>query len=39
MHSGGATISAVASLEENQFRASILQAMKACTGRTKGLGQ
>ncbi|MET3319830.1 UNVERIFIED_ORG: pyrroline-5-carboxylate reductase [Peribacillus simplex] len=36
---GGATISAVASLEENQFRASILQAMKACTDRTKGLGQ
>lgn len=34
---GGSTIQAVAALEENQFRAAILQAMKACTNKTKGL--
>ena len=34
---GGTTIQAVAALEENQFRAAILQAMKACTNKTKGL--
>jgi pyrroline-5-carboxylate reductase len=34
---GGSTIRAVAALEENQFRASILQAMKACTNKTKGI--
>ncbi|MFB5284501.1 pyrroline-5-carboxylate reductase [Peribacillus sp. Hz7] len=33
----GSTIQAVAALEENQFRASILEAMKACTSKTKGL--
>ncbi|MGE7761335.1 pyrroline-5-carboxylate reductase [Peribacillus sp. NPDC097895] len=36
---GGSTISAVASLEESQLRSSILQAMKACTDKTKGIGQ
>ncbi|KAA9017062.1 pyrroline-5-carboxylate reductase [Niallia endozanthoxylica] len=35
---GGSTIRAVAALEENQFRAAILEAMKACTERTKGIG-
>jgi len=34
---GGSTIQAVAALEENQFRASILNAMKACTNKTKGI--
>jgi pyrroline-5-carboxylate reductase len=34
---GGSTIRAVAALEENQFRAAILQAMKACTNKTKGI--
>ncbi|MFJ8244702.1 pyrroline-5-carboxylate reductase [Peribacillus asahii] len=34
---GGSTIQAVAALEENSFRASILEAMKACTSKTKGL--
>ena len=34
---GGSTIRAVAALEENQFRAAILQAMKACTDKTKGI--
>ena len=34
---GGSTIQAVAALEENQFRTAILQAMKACTNKTKGL--
>ena len=34
---GGSTIQAVAALEENQFRAAILQAMKACTNKTKGI--
>ena len=33
---GGSTIRAVAALEENQFRAAFLQAMKACTEKTKG---
>ncbi|WP_338450717.1 pyrroline-5-carboxylate reductase [Niallia oryzisoli] len=33
---GGSTIRAVAALEENQFRAAILEAMKACTNKTKG---
>ena len=33
---GGSTIEAVAALEANQFRASILQAMQACTNKTKG---
>ncbi|CAH0193049.1 Pyrroline-5-carboxylate reductase [Peribacillus sp. Bi96] len=36
---GGSTISAVASLEESQLRSSILQAMKACTDKTKGFGK
>ncbi|USK85844.1 pyrroline-5-carboxylate reductase [Peribacillus asahii] len=34
---GGSTIQAVAALEENRFRASILEAMKACTSKTKCL--
>jgi pyrroline-5-carboxylate reductase len=34
---GGSTIEAVAALEENHFRASILQAMQACTNKTKGI--
>ena len=34
---GGSTIQAVAALEENNFRDAILQAMKACTNKTKGL--
>ena len=34
---GGSTIQAVAALEENQFRDAILQAMKACTNKTKGI--
>ncbi|KOR77586.1 MULTISPECIES: pyrroline-5-carboxylate reductase [Peribacillus] len=36
---GGSTISAVAALEENQLRSSILQAMKACTDKTKGFSK
>ncbi|MFJ7745446.1 pyrroline-5-carboxylate reductase [Peribacillus sp. NPDC097295] len=36
---GGSTIAAVATLEENRFRASILEAMKACTDKTKGINQ
>ncbi|WP_394236701.1 pyrroline-5-carboxylate reductase [Niallia oryzisoli] len=36
---GGSTIRAVAALEENQFRAAILEAMKACTNKTKGIGE
>jgi len=35
---GGSTIRAVAALEENRFRAAILEAMKVCTDRTKGMG-
>lgn len=35
---GGSTIRAVAALEENRFRAAILEAMKACTDKTtKGM--
>jgi pyrroline-5-carboxylate reductase len=34
---GGTTIEAVATLEKNQFRAAILEAMQACTNKTKGL--
>ncbi len=34
---GGSTIQAVAALEENKFRDAILQAMKACTNKTKGI--
>ena len=34
---GGTTIEAVAALEKNQFRAAILEAMQACTNKTKGL--
>lgn len=34
---GGSTIRAVAALEESNFRASILNAMKACTRKSKGL--
>ena len=34
---GGTTIQAVAALEKNQFRAAILEAMKACTNKTKGI--
>ncbi|MFJ7638846.1 pyrroline-5-carboxylate reductase [Peribacillus sp. NPDC097225] len=34
---GGSTIAAVATLEENRFRASVLEAMKACTDKTKGI--
>jgi pyrroline-5-carboxylate reductase len=34
---GGATIEAVASLEENQFRGAILSAMKRCTDKVKSL--
>ncbi|MFD9626470.1 pyrroline-5-carboxylate reductase [Peribacillus muralis] len=36
---GGSTIAAVAALEEAQLRSGILQAMKACTNKTKGIGQ
>ncbi|WP_071396496.1 pyrroline-5-carboxylate reductase [Bacillus tuaregi] len=36
---GGSTIRAVAALEEKQFRAAILEAMKACTNKTKGIGE
>ncbi|MFC5465147.1 pyrroline-5-carboxylate reductase [Lederbergia graminis] len=34
---GGSTIRAVAALEESNFRSSILNAMKACTRKSKGL--
>ncbi len=34
---GGATIEAVAALEENGFRAAVLQAMEKCTEKTKKL--
>ncbi|MFJ7975868.1 pyrroline-5-carboxylate reductase [Peribacillus sp. NPDC096379] len=34
---GGSTIRAVAALEESNFRASILNAMEACTRKSKGL--
>ncbi|RFU60671.1 pyrroline-5-carboxylate reductase [Bacillus sp. V59.32b] len=34
---GGSTIEAVAALEENQFRAAVLSAMKACTTKSKEL--
>jgi pyrroline-5-carboxylate reductase len=34
---GGTTIEAVAALEKNQFRAAILEAMEACTNKTKGI--
>ncbi|AOH53656.1 pyrroline-5-carboxylate reductase [Peribacillus muralis] len=36
---GGSTIAAVAALEEAQLRSGILRAMKACTDKTKGIGQ
>ncbi|CAH0344217.1 pyrroline-5-carboxylate reductase [Bacillus sp. CECT 9360] len=36
---GGSTIEAVAALEENNFRAAVLNAMKACTGKSKALSQ
>ncbi|WP_285767809.1 pyrroline-5-carboxylate reductase [Peribacillus sp. SI8-4] len=36
---GGSTIAAVAALEEAQLRAGVLRAMKACTDKTKGIGQ
>lgn len=36
---GGSTIAAVASLEDNRFKASVLQAMKSCTDKTKGINQ
>ncbi|MCQ6276836.1 pyrroline-5-carboxylate reductase [Bacillus sp. V3B] len=34
---GGSTIEAVAALEGNQFRSAILEAMKACTNKIKGI--
>jgi pyrroline-5-carboxylate reductase len=34
---GGSTIEAVAALEKNGFRAAVLEAMTACTGRSKSL--
>lgn len=36
---GGSTIAAVASLEKNGFRSAVMQAMKVCTEKTKGLGE
>ncbi|KWW16533.1 pyrroline-5-carboxylate reductase [Peribacillus simplex] len=36
---GGSTIAAVAALEEAQLRSGILQAMKACTDKAKGIGK
>ncbi|MEQ6388344.1 pyrroline-5-carboxylate reductase [Bacillaceae bacterium S4-13-58] len=35
---GGATIEAVAELEKNHFRSSVIQAMERCTRKTKGIG-
>lgn len=35
MHPGGATIEAVASLERNGFRSSVIEAMKICSQKSK----
>ncbi|WP_110928901.1 pyrroline-5-carboxylate reductase [Bacillus massiliglaciei] len=36
---GGSTIQAVAALEKNGFRASVLEAMEACTKKSKSIGR
>ncbi|MFC5735870.1 pyrroline-5-carboxylate reductase [Cytobacillus gottheilii] len=36
---GGATIEAVAELEQNQFKGAVLSAMEACMNKTKGMSE